>query len=243
MLDASHELRTPLTSLRTNMEVARRLEELAPEEREVLISDVLTQLDELTTLVGDLAELARGEQPQPTTEPIRLDSIVLEAVEVATTHGRSRERDLRRQRGPDLGVRVVATDRTGGGQPARQRPQVEPGRRRGRGGLLRRDGDRPGPRSRVSTTATSTIIFDRFYRAPGARADPARAWAWPSWPRWPATRGAASTSTTPGRWGAVPVQPSRGVAARRGRGRRLTIRLSADRRRHRRRMAQNDLVG
>ena len=90
VLDASHELRTPLTSLRTNMEVARRLDELAPEEREVLIGDVLTQLDELTTLVGDLAELARGEQPQLTAEPIRLDSIVLEAVEVATTHGRSR---------------------------------------------------------------------------------------------------------------------------------------------------------
>jgi two-component system sensor histidine kinase MprB len=73
------------------MEVARRLEELAPEEREVLINDVLTQLDELTSLVGDLSELARGEQPHiVTAEPIRLDSIVLEAVEVATTHGRSR---------------------------------------------------------------------------------------------------------------------------------------------------------
>jgi two-component system sensor histidine kinase MprB len=90
VLDASHELRTPLTSLRTNMEVARRLEELAPDERDVLISDVLTQLDELTTLVADLAELARGAQPQLTSGPIRLDSIVLEAVEVATTHGRSR---------------------------------------------------------------------------------------------------------------------------------------------------------
>jgi two-component system, OmpR family, sensor histidine kinase MprB len=90
VLDASHELRTPLTSLRTNMEVARRMDELAPEEREVLIGDVLTQLDELTTLVGDLAELARGEQPRPTSEPIRLDTIVLDAVEIATTHGRSR---------------------------------------------------------------------------------------------------------------------------------------------------------
>ena len=40
VLDASHELRTPLTSLRTNMEVARRLEELDPHEREVLINDV-----------------------------------------------------------------------------------------------------------------------------------------------------------------------------------------------------------
>jgi two-component system sensor histidine kinase MprB len=91
VLDASHELRTPLTSLRTNMEVARRMEELAPEEREVLIGDVLTQLDELTTLVADLAELARGEQPRLTSEPIRLDTAVLEAVEVATTHGRSRD--------------------------------------------------------------------------------------------------------------------------------------------------------
>ena len=63
VLDASHELRTPLTSLRTNMEVARRMEELAPDEREVLIGDVLTQLDELTSLVADMAELARGDLP------------------------------------------------------------------------------------------------------------------------------------------------------------------------------------
>ena len=90
VLDASHELRTPLTSLKTNMEVARRMDELAPDEREVLISDVLTQLDELTTLVGDMAELARGDQPALTFEPIRLDALVLEEMEVATTHGRSR---------------------------------------------------------------------------------------------------------------------------------------------------------
>jgi two-component system sensor histidine kinase MprB len=90
VLDASHELRTPLTSLRTNMEVARRIEELEPEERQVLIGDVLIQLDELTSLVADLAELARGQQPQLTRVPIRLDTVVLEAVGVATTHGRSR---------------------------------------------------------------------------------------------------------------------------------------------------------
>ena len=69
VLDASHELRTPLTSLRTNMEVARRMEELAPDEREVLIGDVLTQLDELTSLVADMAELARGDLPQLTLGP------------------------------------------------------------------------------------------------------------------------------------------------------------------------------
>ncbi|HWE71473.1 MAG TPA: HAMP domain-containing sensor histidine kinase, partial [Acidimicrobiales bacterium] len=90
VLDASHELRTPLTSLRTNMEVARRMEELDPAEREVLIGDVLTQLDELTTVVADLAELARGEQPPTTSEPVPLHEVVGETVSVATTHGRSR---------------------------------------------------------------------------------------------------------------------------------------------------------
>jgi two-component system sensor histidine kinase MprB len=90
VLDASHELRTPLTSLRTNMEVARRMEELAPEEREILISDVLTQLDELTSLVADMAELARGDLPQMTPGPVRFDELVLGAVEAAITHGRSR---------------------------------------------------------------------------------------------------------------------------------------------------------
>jgi two-component system sensor histidine kinase MprB len=90
VLDASHELRTPLTSLRTNMEVARRLDELPPDDRQVLIGDVLTQLDELTGVVADLAELSRGEQPDQRRHPVRLDTIVEEAVEVATTHGRSR---------------------------------------------------------------------------------------------------------------------------------------------------------
>jgi two-component system sensor histidine kinase MprB len=90
VLDASHELRTPLTSLRTNMEVARRMDELEPAEREVLINDVLTQLDELTTVVADLAELARGEQPPSTSEPVALHEVVEETVSVATTHGRSR---------------------------------------------------------------------------------------------------------------------------------------------------------
>ncbi|MHB1710996.1 MAG: HAMP domain-containing sensor histidine kinase [Acidimicrobiales bacterium] len=91
VLDASHELRTPLTSLRTNMEVARRIDELAPQERDVLIGDVLTQLDELTTVVADLAELARGEQPPTTRVPVALHDVVAETVGIATTHGRSRE--------------------------------------------------------------------------------------------------------------------------------------------------------
>jgi two-component system, OmpR family, sensor histidine kinase MprB len=90
VLDAGHELRTPLTSLRTNLEVVRRLEDLTPLEREVLVEDVLTQMNELTTLVGDLSELARGEQRHAETRVMRLDLVVEEAVAVATTHGRPR---------------------------------------------------------------------------------------------------------------------------------------------------------
>jgi two-component system, OmpR family, sensor histidine kinase MprB len=89
VVDASHELRTPLTSLRTNLEVIRRVDELSVADRSVLIDDVLVQLQELTDLVGDLAELARGDQMPVRKEPIRLDLVVRDAVAVATTHGRA----------------------------------------------------------------------------------------------------------------------------------------------------------
>jgi two-component system, OmpR family, sensor histidine kinase MprB len=91
VLDAGHELRTPLTSIRTNLEVVRRLDQLSPEEREVLVDDLLTQMNELTTLVGDLSELARGEQRPNPPRVFRLDSLVADAVAVATTHGRARQ--------------------------------------------------------------------------------------------------------------------------------------------------------
>jgi two-component system sensor histidine kinase MprB len=89
VLDSSHELRTPLTSLRTNLEVIRRVDELSPEDRSVLVDDVLVQLQELTDLVGDLAELARGDYQPTTREPLRLDLLVGDAVAVQSTHGRS----------------------------------------------------------------------------------------------------------------------------------------------------------
>lgn len=90
VLDASHELRTPLTSLRTNLEVVRRVHELAAADREVLVDDVLTQMEELTNLVGDLAELARGDHTELEPGPIRLDELVEDAVALANSHGRLR---------------------------------------------------------------------------------------------------------------------------------------------------------
>ena len=94
VLDASHELRTPLTSLRTNTEVLKRVDELDPDTRAQLLDDVLTQLTELTTLVGDLAELARGEhQVEPPTR-FRLDQLVDDLVAVDATHARTRSIEI-----------------------------------------------------------------------------------------------------------------------------------------------------
>jgi two-component system, OmpR family, sensor histidine kinase MprB len=81
--DASHELRTPLTSLRTNIEVLAGERTLAPEERERLLSDVVEQLGEMTTLIAELIELARAEQHPEEAEDVRLDLIAESAVERA----------------------------------------------------------------------------------------------------------------------------------------------------------------
>jgi two-component system sensor histidine kinase MprB len=78
--DASHELRTPVTSLRTNVEVLLEGGELDPEDRRRLLADVVEQSEELTALVGDLIELARGDQPGPETDDVRLDGVAAESL-------------------------------------------------------------------------------------------------------------------------------------------------------------------
>jgi two-component system sensor histidine kinase MprB len=79
--DASHELRTPLTSLRTNIEVLASERALPPGERERLLNDVVEQLGEMTTLIAELMELARGEQHPAEPEEVRLDLVAADAVE------------------------------------------------------------------------------------------------------------------------------------------------------------------
>jgi two-component system, OmpR family, sensor histidine kinase MprB len=78
--DASHELRTPLTSLRTNIEVLASEKSLPEGERQRLLSDVVEQMGELTTLIGVLIELARGEQPPSEPEDVRLDIVTGDVV-------------------------------------------------------------------------------------------------------------------------------------------------------------------
>lgn len=82
--DAGHELRTPLTSLRTNLDLLAQADQqggLSPEARAELLSDVRFQTEELTTLIGDLVELARDEPLRVTVEPVDLAEITHRAVE------------------------------------------------------------------------------------------------------------------------------------------------------------------
>ena len=218
VLDASHELRTPLTSLRTNLEVIRRVDELSAEDRSVLVDDVLVQLQELTDLVGDLAELARGDQQPAPREPLRLDLLSGDAVDRAE-HPRPRQgRHLRPRRRALLGRGPRRPPQPRRGQPARQRPQVEParpagvGRRAATGPSWCTTTARASPRrtSRTSSTASTAP------RPPGAC--PVRASAWPSWPRSPRPRAGPSRPRTTRAGGArmslrLPTVPAPDAAA------------------------------
>ncbi len=81
--DASHELRTPLATVQANVELLSRAAELPPHERAELREDVLTQLRELTRLVGDLVELARERPPESDLEELDLAELVAGCVERA----------------------------------------------------------------------------------------------------------------------------------------------------------------
>jgi two-component system sensor histidine kinase MprB len=80
--DASHELRTPLTSVRTNIEVLARDDALPAGDREQILEDVSRQLTEMSALVAELVELARGDHRAPTeAEDVRLDLVASDAIE------------------------------------------------------------------------------------------------------------------------------------------------------------------
>src|SRR5690625_2678883 len=82
--DAGHELRTPLTSLRTNIELLSQAETkggLSPRARGELMADVRAQIGELTTLVGDLVELARETSPTHAPERTDLGEVLMNCVQ------------------------------------------------------------------------------------------------------------------------------------------------------------------
>jgi two-component system sensor histidine kinase MprB len=90
--DASHELRTPVASLRTDIESLLEHPELPADQRTRVLADVDARIEELTALINDVIELARGDEPDGRTEPVRLDEIVAECV--ARTRALSPPREI-----------------------------------------------------------------------------------------------------------------------------------------------------
>jgi len=80
--DASHELRTPITAVRTNLELLRE-GKLPPEERDRALAESSAELEELSRLVADLVELARGQERRLRLEDVQLDDLVFACVERA----------------------------------------------------------------------------------------------------------------------------------------------------------------
>ncbi|HZA09753.1 HAMP domain-containing sensor histidine kinase [Mycobacterium sp.] len=100
--DAGHELRTPLTSLRTNVELlmasmAPGAPRLPESEMADLRADVIAQIEELSTLVGDLVDLTRDEAGDVVHEPVDMADLI----------DRSLERVRRRRNDVDFDVDIV----------------------------------------------------------------------------------------------------------------------------------------
>jgi two-component system sensor histidine kinase MprB len=168
--DASHELRTPLTSLRTNIEVLASAGRIPPADRARLLRDVVAQLEELTVLVGDLVDLARDEEEVPEAAgDVRLDALVGEVVARA------------RRRNPDRPFALELEPAVVHGVPQRIDRAVS--------NLIDNAEKWSPPGQPVEVTVTDgevvvrdhgpgiaeadlPFVFDRFYRAPSARATP-----------------------------------------------------------------------
>jgi two-component system sensor histidine kinase MprB len=164
--DASHELRTPLTSLRTNIEVLARDRNMADDEREKLLNDVVSQLSEMTALVTELVELARGETQPQQAEDVRLDLLVEEVVARAQRDFPQVEfvSDLEptELRGvPNTIARAVSNLLDNAGKWSPPGGKVEVTVRDGQ--VIVRD---HGPGIEDDDLP---YVFDRFYRAPAAR--------------------------------------------------------------------------
>jgi two-component system sensor histidine kinase MprB len=165
--DASHELRTPIATIRANLQLMRDERLLSAEDREALRGDVIEELDELTALVSDVVELARGTKQRAEPGDVRLDWIVADALERA----RRRAPQLRFEAAlePTLvrgeGDRIARAVANLLDNAAKYSDQVEV--RVGEDGELTVRDHGPG-----IDAADRPRVFDRFYRAADARGRP-----------------------------------------------------------------------
>ena len=195
--DASHELRTPIATIRANLQLMADEQQLPPEERAALRHDVIEELDELTALVSDVVELARGSKPSSDPNDVRLDQIVAQrrgARPPAGTGAHDRGRAWRRRscgeretgsRGPSA---TCSTTRSNG---ARRAP-----RSRSRSATASSSSATTAPALRTRTCRSSSIAFT----GPGRRVPSrARDSGWRSCARPPRhTAGSSPPATHPG---------------------------------------------
>jgi two-component system sensor histidine kinase MprB len=168
--DASHELRTPVTSLRTNIEILQQQgQDMDPEDSSRLLGDVVEQIEELTLLMNDLIDLARGEEPRADVEEVRLDLLAGEVL------------DRARRRAPKTPLLAELEPTIVTGVPARLEravsnlidnaikysPPGEPVEVRLRAGELSVRDHGPG-----IGAEDLPHVFDRFYRGAEARGRP-----------------------------------------------------------------------
>jgi two-component system, OmpR family, sensor histidine kinase MprB len=167
--DASHELRTPLTSLRTNFEVLMSERELDPEERRKLLDDVVEQIGEMTALISELIELARGDTLPSEPEDVRLDLVAADAVERTRRHRPGVSFNTALQESVVRGV-PASLERAIGNVLDNAAKWSPPGTaidvQVSDGTVVVRDHG-PG-----IDDADMPYVFDRFYRSPSARTMP-----------------------------------------------------------------------
>jgi two-component system, OmpR family, sensor histidine kinase MprB len=162
--DAGHELRTPIASLRANIQVLGEAERLPESERESLRADIVSELDELTALVADV--VARGTVTQGRDDEVRLDAVVDAAIERA----RRRAPGMSFARGLEPTVvrgEAARIDRAVGNLLENARkwsPPEGPIEVGLRGGVVSVRDHGPG-----FAQEDLPHVFDRFYRADGAR--------------------------------------------------------------------------
>lgn len=88
--DAGHELRTPLTSLRTNIDVLRRHDQMPADMKAQLLDDLDREAGELQVLVNEIVELASDQRAEEQVGPVDLAAVVDASVErIARRSGRT----------------------------------------------------------------------------------------------------------------------------------------------------------
>jgi two-component system sensor histidine kinase MprB len=167
--DASHELRTPIASLRANVQTLEHADRLPQAELESLHADIVAELDELTALVADIVELARGAKPGESEDDVRLDEIVESVAHRARSRSNAVAIDVSTEptvvRGaPDRIQRAVSNlvDNALKWSPDNGRVEIDLS-----GGRLSVRDHGPGFRE-----PDLPHVFDRFYRADNARSLP-----------------------------------------------------------------------